>query len=593
MMLHLPRLFLVIAFLSLLAASTVVAADSAVGPLMKLFQSGRLPVERQPAVVEMICKRGNADDLAVVFGKVLEPQGFTPELRLNALTWLTDAAVTRKILPSGELGGLADLVVGEHATAHPELQQRSIALASVWKVAAVAPALQQLALNSQTPQELRQVAIAGLVTIGDPGSQKTLADLATADQPLEIRMLATAGMVQFDVDAAAQAGAAILKVATPRTNPGPLLDAFFQQKDGADILAKAVAATPPSGDVAKVALRYMFSVGRSDAALSNALGNAAGIAANPEPPTQMEVAELVVEVEGKGDAVRGEAIFRRADISCMKCHSVSRAGGQIGPDLSAVGGSSPTDYIVNSILNPNLAVKEQYVTKVFELSSGKVLTGVVIDRDEVRVNLRDVTGETITIPTADIEDEIEGKSLMPQGLTKFLTHEELVDLARFVSELGKSGPYGINKALTVQRWRMLASPPKELTQDVPHLEHVRQFLVGSEPKAWTPVYSRVGGTLPLSELRGENGPTVVILKGEIDVRTAGDVAVKITSSVPVHSWVDAEAFETQTQYSVPLTAGRHAVYLRVPVTPEGNPELKVEFSAPETSSAKFEVVGGA
>ena len=593
MMLCLPRLCISTFALCLLAASTSVAADSAVGPLMKLFQSGRLPVERQPAVVEMICKRGNADDLAVVFGKVLEPQGFSPELRLNALTWLTDAAVTRKVQPSGDLGRLADLVVGETAAAHPELQRRGIALASVWKVAAVAPALQQLAIDGKTPVELRQVAIEGLVTIGDPGSQKTLAQLATPDQPLEIRMLATAGLVQFDVDAAAQAGAAILKAATPRTNPAPLLDAFFQQKDGSDVLAKAVAATPPPGDVAKVALRYMFSVGRSDAALSNALGDAAGIAANPEPPSQMEIAELVVEVEGKGDAARGEAIFRRQDISCMKCHSVSRAGGQIGPDLSAVGGSSPTDYILNSILNPNLAVKEQYVTKVFELSSGKVLTGVVIDRDEVRVNLRDVTGETIAIPTADIEDEIEGKSLMPQGLTKFLTHDELVDLARFVSELGKPGAYGINKALTVQRWRMLAAPPKELTQDVPHLEHVRQFLVGSEPKAWTPVYSQVSGTLPLAELRGENGPTIVILKGEIDVRTAGDVAVKITSSVPVHSWVDAEAFETKTQYSVPLTAGRHAVYLRVPVGTEGNPELRVEFSAPETSSAKFEVVGGA
>ena len=44
------------------------------------------------------------------------------------------------------------------------------------------------------------------------------------------------------------------------------------------------------------------------------------------------------------------------------------------------------DYVVNSILNPNLAVKEQYVTKVFILANGMVLTGVVIDRDGPSVN---------------------------------------------------------------------------------------------------------------------------------------------------------------------------------------------------------------
>ena len=38
------------------------------------------------------------------------------------------------------------------------------------------------------------------------------------------------------------------------------------------------------------------------------------------------------------------------------------------------------------------------------------------DRDDVRVNIRDANGNTVKIPTADIEEEIEGKSLMPQGL---------------------------------------------------------------------------------------------------------------------------------------------------------------------------------
>ena len=34
-------------------------------------------------------------------------------------------------------------------------------------------------------------------------------------------------------------------------------------------------------------------------------------------------------------------------------------------------------------------------------------------------------------------------SLMPQGITRFLTRSELIDLIRFVGELGKPGPYAL------------------------------------------------------------------------------------------------------------------------------------------------------
>jgi len=565
---------------------------SAVGPLMKLFQSGRLPAERQPAVVEMICQRGNASDLRVVLDRVLQADGFPPELRAQALDWLADAATTRKVTPSGDLSTLADLVVGDRATGHPQLQRRAIRLAAEWKVAAVSPALQKLATDALTPPALQRAAIDGLITIGDPGSHNTLKELAATNHALPVRIQATAGIASFDADAAAIAAAAVLKDATAKDPIGPLLDAFFQQKSGVDGLARAIQATPPTADVAKVALRYMYSVGRSDASLSNVLGTIAGISADPTPPTPEEVARIVDDVLAHGNPIRGEAIFRRNDLSCMKCHSVSRAGGQVGPDLSPVGVSSPVDYVVNSILNPNLAVKEQYVTKVFELSSGKVLTGVVIDRDDVRVNIRDVTGATVTIPTADIDEEVEGRSLMPQGLTKFLTREELIDLARFISELGKPGPYGLNPGTSIQRWRLLSEPAEELTSAVPHLEHVREFILGSSPAAWTPVYSQVSGTLPLGELRGDDTLKVLILKGEIQVRTVGEVRFHLDTTEKTQVWVDAQPFDEAREFTVALDPGTHAIILRVELSDHAQPTLKLEVSTPPDSSAKYDLVGG-
>lgn len=587
----LRRFVLICCFVGVVSLSAALADDppSAVGPVMKLFQSGRLPAERQGTVVEMICNRGNEHDLKVVFDKVAQPEGFSAELRLKAMGWLSDAATTRKVKPAGDLAALDQLVSAKQ----PALQLAAIRLAAAWKLTSIAKSLQALAIDERSSAELQRAAIGGLVAIGDAGSKETLLKLSGSGRPVGVRMIATAGLVGIDLSAAAAQGAVVLQAATAQDDPAEMLDAFFNRKEGSERLATEIKQHKPSVDVAKMSLRYMFSVGRSDAALSAVLSEAAGIAADAPPPTQQEVAELVNEVLAKGNAARGEKIFRRPDVSCMRCHSVSRAGGQVGPDLSAVGGSSPVDYVVNSILNPNLAVKEQYVTKVFALESGTVLTGVVIDRDDTRVRIRDVQGKTIVIPTADIEEEVEGKSLMPQGLTKFMTRGEVVDLAKFISELGKPGDYEIRKTPSIQRWRVLKKPPTELTSEVPHLEHIRQFVLGSQPEEWNSAYGKVAGTLPLEELRPGKNRTVLILQGEVQVNTAGKVAFKISSTESFQAWIDAEAIESPTNIEATLEPGRHTLTLRVEVTDRESPALKVELTKPEGSTVQFEVVGGA
>src|SRR5262249_51543030 len=127
---------------------------SAVGPLMKLYQSGRLPAERQPAVVEMICNRGNEKDLRVVFEKVLTPDGMAAPLRIKALGWLAEAARTRKVKPAGDLAGVAALV------ASPEAALRLAAgrLAGALHLEGAAPALRQIPTAAESPRRPRDTA---------------------------------------------------------------------------------------------------------------------------------------------------------------------------------------------------------------------------------------------------------------------------------------------------------------------------------------------------------------------------------------------------------------------------------------------------
>lgn len=558
----------------------VEAAESGVGgvaALMKLLDSGRVPAERRGLVVEMICSRGNGHDLGFVFNQLIAGK-FDADLERRVLQLLTDAAVTRKQRPEGDLSGIVKLV--DPAKSSPDVQLAAMRLAALWKVTAIVDPLIAAVTDAQASAGLRSAALDGLAAIGDDKAKQTLAKVATGADGAEFRGRAAAALAKIDLDAAAQVAAGALGSAKPSDDVAPLLDAFLTRKGGPDKLAVAVSKANLTADVAKLALRYMYSVGRSDAALSDVLSKAAGISADPKPPTPDELKQIIAEVAEKGDAARGEKIFRRGDLSCLKCHAISRAGGNVGPDLSAVGSISPVDYVANSILDPNLAIKEQYVTRVIVTDDGQTFTGIVIDRDNNRVNLKDASGKTVTIPTADIDEEAEGRSLMPQGLTKFLTRQELVDLIRFISELGKPGTYAIRKTPTIQRWRVLKNPANTTADKLPQ----------APAAAWTPAYGMTAGALPVGEL-GSPGD-VVYLQGEIEVFTAGEVTIRVEAPPKTQLWIDEQPGDVVLPTSTKLSLGRHKITLRVQANEEPNQAVTVTVDKPSGAKTQFEVVGG-
>ncbi len=76
------------------------------------------------------------------------------------------------------------------------------------------------------------------------------------------------------------------------------------------------------------------------------------------------MAKEIEFVQAHGNAARGEAIFRRAELNCFKCHAVGDAGGQVGPNLVSLGATAQLDYVINSLLDPNKNVKEGFTTVV-------------------------------------------------------------------------------------------------------------------------------------------------------------------------------------------------------------------------------------
>jgi putative heme-binding domain-containing protein len=596
-----------IAFLTAAGVAAAVAASSALAgdepakaadsPMVKLLRGGKVPAERQGTVIDMIGKRGSADDLGYLLGRALEPEGFTPANRLKALEALSEAALTRGLRPAGDLGRLVPLVEAK-AGGDPSGRLVAVRLAGLWKAAALGGALRTIAEAADTPEPLRAAALDALAAIGGTEGRASIEALTAAGKPLAVRAEAVAALTRLDVDAAAGRAAAVLRDAdagkgATQDDLEPLLAAFLNRRGGADKLAAALGQNPVPADAAKLALRAVYALGHSEAPLVAALTKAAGIDAEVKPLDKAAIDRLIADVAAQGDPVRGERLFRRADLNCTKCHAVSGAGGGVGPDLSALGSSSPVDYIIHSIMLPDQAIKEEFLTLTVQTADGQVFQGIVADKDDKRVVLKEATGELRTIPTADIEDTKEGGSLMPKGLVNFVTRAEFVDLVRFLSELGKPGPFAVRSTPTVQRWRWLKPVPDALARSVPDPSTFRALVLGADAARWLPAYARTAGDLPLGELTPEAGK-VLYLQGEVEVSHGGTVLVKLNSASGVTAWVDdqpAPAF-SGSGFTTELSAGRHKLTFLADTAARGDVPLRVEVLKPAGSSAAYDVVGG-
>ena len=58
------------------------------------------------------------------------------------------------------------------------------------------------------------------------------------------------------------------------------------------------------------------------------------------------------------------------------------SGGQVGPDLSSIGATAQIDYLIDSILEPNKAVKENYHARLITTKQGRQFTGIRIGQNE-------------------------------------------------------------------------------------------------------------------------------------------------------------------------------------------------------------------
>ncbi len=140
-----------------------------------------------------------------------------------------------------------------------------------------------------------------------------------------------------------------------------------------------------------------------------------------------------------GDPKRGKAIYFSESAKCATCHKVHGQGGEVGPDLSQIGGKFDRTHLIESLLDPSGEILQGYHATVLTTKSGRVLTGIVKSESPAAVMLQDAVGKSITVAQRDIESrEISKVSLMPAGLGEGITPGEFTDLIAYLTTLRTS-----------------------------------------------------------------------------------------------------------------------------------------------------------
>jgi putative heme-binding domain-containing protein len=227
------------------------------------------------------------------------------------------------------------------------------------------------------------------------------------------------------------------KLLTVISQVGPLelpklLVAFERASDEATGKSLVAALTDAAGirglraDTLKTLLaKYPESIQQAGQPLLNAL--------NQDAAAQAAHLDKLLKELPPGDIRRGQQVFLGKKIACFNCHAMGYLGGKIGPDLTNIGKVRTHRDLLESIVYPSASFVRSYEPTSIATQDGRRFDGIITRETPMEVVLTINDKLTETIPRSEIEEMRPGRvSIMPLGVDKALTPQELADLVTFL-----------------------------------------------------------------------------------------------------------------------------------------------------------------
>ncbi|HMC67072.1 MAG TPA: HEAT repeat domain-containing protein, partial [Gemmataceae bacterium] len=399
----------------------------------RLAEQGLSAAERDE-LVSRLARFASATPIQELLTERLHDAAASRDTRIAVLRAIAQASL--KEAPVKWVAGVAAILGGNDA----ELLREAVATArslrvSKSKTEQLSAALLKIARSDKAPAALRVNALAA-VPVGLTNVEKEIFAFLRVqldpEQPVAVRSIA-ADVLSRSKLSVEQLGTLTetLKAVGP-VELDRLLEPFTQTTDE-NVGLKLVAALQASS--ARAALRaetvkprlakYNAKVQKQAEALYAALDADAA-----EQKVRLE--KLLASMKG-GDIRRGQAVFNGSKASCSACHAIGYLGGNVGPDLTRIGGIRTERDLLESIVFPSASLVRSYESVLVTTKDGKTVNGLIRKDAPDEILLATGLNQEVRIARKDIEDIQPSKiSIMPAGLDQQLTVQELADLVAFL-----------------------------------------------------------------------------------------------------------------------------------------------------------------
>ncbi|MBM80458.1 MAG: hypothetical protein CMJ78_07685 [Planctomycetaceae bacterium] len=144
---------------------------------------------------------------------------------------------------------------------------------------------------------------------------------------------------------------------------------------------------------------------------------------------QKVLADYKAALQLQANPVRGRDVFKK---NCSVCHRIGDIGVDVAPNISDSRTKQPLQ-ILTDVIQPNRAIDNNYVSYAVRTEDGQSLTGILTSETATSITLKQQEGKVTTLLRSDIEQlRSTGVSLMPEGLEKNISHQDMADLVSFI-----------------------------------------------------------------------------------------------------------------------------------------------------------------
>ncbi len=418
----------------LIYALKALESPEAVESLVALAKSENAFSERTLNIWRIVSQVGTAAHLNEVWS-ILGKGNIGVADKVNLIQGLIQSNRERGVSSSPKFEVLNALLTGRGKRG----QMAAIEAAGEFKVKTLSEPLRNLVSSAKLDDELRTRLFWALGQLGGTRNEGEITTrIATLDDVREESQLVANLAVSNPNLAAIHASRLIRQSPEGAVHWLPIVRELLRGHVGSEALADVATHFPIPKQAARALLNEVGATGREFLRLKAALLEAANLGGEWSELSEEDTKNLAQVALAEGNAERGESLYKSETLMCQNCHALDQIESKVGPELRSIGASAPVDYLLESLIRPNDAIKEGYQTLNVETEDGAFIAGIRSQENSESLILRGVTEEEIVIPVGNIKSRNQGRSLMPEGLVDSLSQQDLLDLVKFLSLQGKN-----------------------------------------------------------------------------------------------------------------------------------------------------------